>query len=167
MPNTDALWFTPTHFDFATAHQQAWLCDRGSLTEKLRQRFQQIEVNIDQQGMATPLPWETQALNITPNQTTWVRAVHLTDAHQPLIYARSIIPDFQPHNPWFALQNLGTQPLGERLFSLPELTRSAFEFSYLTLADSPTPYPARRCIFYHQTYPLLLTEVFLFLPHAA
>jgi chorismate--pyruvate lyase len=92
------------------------------------------------------------------------------------VYARTVIPNLTPHNPWANLQSLGNQPLGEILFDNPQIQRTAFEF--LNPPLSAWPYlshhlgaplntqnaPARCSVFTQPNapqHPLHLTEVFL------
>lgn len=163
MPNTDMPWQTESDFCFYNADHQAWLCDRGSLTAALRQHHGTIAVEVVQQGQSQPRDWEAQALTLTEKQPCWLRQVHLSHQTHKLIAARTVIPYFDSDNPWYALSTLGNQPLGERLFSIPELQRTAFEFTYIQDTQTRARYPARRCLFYHHQHALLLSEAFLFL----
>jgi len=151
-------------------HIQPWLADRGSLTAKLKQKCQHFEVQRLFEGWAMPLPSEQQKLKLPLGQKAWTRCVLLLCNGVPVVYARTLIPNFTPGNPWLQIQHLGNQPLGELLFQLPNLQRSPFEFCQ-TLAHWPylpieNPQPlqrtqARRCLFQQDNAPLLLTEVFI------
>lgn len=146
-----------------------WLLDKASLTEKLRQTFGELEVEVLAEGLAIPMTSEAQSLALAADEKAWVRCVCLHVNQQPLIYARTVIPYWQKNNPWFQLKHLGNRPLGEVLFQIPNLQRTPFELSehradywphlYSDQPDAPTF--ARRCIFKQQQAPLLLTEVFL------
>ncbi len=157
-------WQTADQFHFANVDQQAWLTQRGSLTAALRQQLGTIEVEVVHQGHNRAYAWEAHALQCEPLIQPWIRQVYLHNATQPLISARTVIADFNQNNPWFMLNSLGNQPLGERLFALPNLARSEFHYSYMhPPTHNATLYPARYCVFNHNKYKLLLTEVFLFL----
>ncbi|MGE4501757.1 MAG: chorismate lyase [Thiomicrospira sp.] len=157
-------WQTADQFRFANADQQAWLTQRGSLTAALRQQLGTIEVEVVHQGHNRAYAWEAHALQCEPLIQPWIRQVYLHNPTQPLIAARTVITDFDQNNPWFILNSLGNQPLGERLFALPNLTRSEFRYSYMHTSSRNDPlYPARYCVFYLNNIPLLLTEAFLFL----
>lgn len=151
------------------APSRDWLLERGSLTERLRQQWGDVAVQLLEEGLAKPLPHETQRLGLSPDAAAWVRCVLLVSQGRPRVYARTVIPGWEPHNAWAEMQRLGQQPLGELLFRLPGLKRSDFEWG------SALPWPhaerwqapgaqqpvARRCVFEREQAPLLLTEVFL------
>lgn len=151
----------------------SWLRERGSLTERLRQRWGNVAVHLLGEGLATPLRHESARLQLAPAMLAWVRCVLLVCQNQPRVYARTVIPDWTAHNPWAEVQRLGSQPLGELLFRLPDLQRSGFEWGqsvswphaeHWTSPASAQPQPeplARRCVFVREQAPLLLTEVFL------
>jgi chorismate--pyruvate lyase len=154
----------------------SWLRERGSLTERLRQRWDDVAVHLLDEGLATPLLHESTRLQLAPARPAWVRCVLLVCQNQPRVYARTVIPDWTAHNPWAEVQRLGSQPLGELLFRLPGLQRSGFEWGQSVIwphaehwtgqaSAQPQPEPlARRCVFVREQAPLLLTEVFLDLP---
>jgi len=153
-----------------------WLQERGSLTERLRHQWGHVAVQLLDEGPARPLPHESTRLRLAPGTLAWVRCVLLVCQNQPRVYARTVIPDWNPLNPWAEVQQLGRQPLGELLFRLPDLQRSGFEWGqgwvwphaghWTHHASAPArPEPlARRCVFVREQAPLLLTEVFLDLP---
>lgn len=146
-----------------------WLLDNGSLTEKLRQAFGAIEVDVLAEGLAIPMTSEAQSLGLAANEQAWIRCVCLHIKGQPLIYARTVIPNWQANNPWYQIKHLGRRPLGEVLFQIPNIERTPFELSQHPAnywpnlnSDRPSsPTFARRSIFTQQQAPLMLTEVFL------
>ncbi|MDP2264013.1 MAG: chorismate lyase [Hydrogenophaga sp.] len=147
----------------------SWLTERGSLTQRLREHWGDAAVHQLDEGLATPLPHEAQRLGLPADAPAWIRCVLLVCGGQLRVYARTVIPDWSPHNPWTQVQHLGQQPLGELLFRLPDLQRSAFEWTAEQLwphtdhwpsPDAPAPL-GRRCVFVRESAPLLLTEVFL------
>ena len=143
-------------------NHQAWLLERGSLTLRLKKHCPELKVNILQEGLSTPLADEAKRLGMADNHQAWLRCVKIKCQDKGLIYARTVIPQFDQHNPWYQIQQLGDQPLGEILFTRTDLHRSEFEFCH---ADHwphlQGDYLARCCIFEQNTAPLLLTEVFL------
>lgn len=152
---------------------QQWLKTTTSLTEKLRHICPELEVMVLSETYETPMLSETQQLGLANNEKAWVRCVVLRCQQRHLIYARTVIPNMNPNNPWQELQDLGNKPLGEILFEMPSIQRSSFEFSKNKLQDWPhlnetiaqnemnnTSF-ARRSVFVQKQAPLLLTEVFL------
>jgi len=171
-------WFAEPDLHQLSADPSAtsWLRERGSLTERLRHQWGDVAVHLLDEGLAIPLPHESARLTLAPVTLAWVRCVLLVCREQPRVYARTVIPDWNPLNPWAEVQRLGRQPLGELLFRLPDLQRSGFEWSqgwtwphadhWTGHASAPArPEPlARRCVFVRKEAPLLLTEAFLDLP---
>lgn len=153
---------------------QSWLTTPTSLTAKLRVLCPDLQVVILSEELEVPLLNESQKLGLNRNEEAWVRCVLLKCNNKSWVYARTIIPNLNQQNPWHHLQNLGNKPLGEVLFELPSIQRSAFEFSKDTLSYWPHLIEnlndknakkllgfARRSVFKQQNAPLLLTEVFL------
>ena len=89
------------------------------------------------------------------------------------MYARSVIPSMTLQGEHQGLQHLGNRPLGEYLFSIPTLQRSAIQWSRLSQdaalakglvvsqADSEKPIWGRRSLFLIDAKPLLVSEFFL------
>lgn len=151
-----------------TLPERNQLLETLSLTDKFKSQYADVQVTILAQGWDYPLNYERIQLNLPLGQKTWVRCVMLSSKDQPLLYARTIIPNLTRANPWFGLKKLGNQPLGEVLFSLKQIKRSSFSIQKST-NDWPHLYPlnkprsllARHSTFLNQGSLLLLTEVFL------
>ena len=145
----------------------SWLTERGSLTARLRETWGDVSVEVIEEGLSMPLSHEADRLSMPAGEGAWVRCVWLRCHGQARLYARTVIPQWGPTNPWVQVQQLGRQPLGELLFRATDLERSAFE--WCGDADWPSPDPdaarvnalARRCLFQRDAVPLLLTEAFL------
>lgn len=152
-----------------------WLQERGSLTARLRDTWPDVAVQVLNEGVHCPLAHEAQRLGMPESAAAWVRCVLLSGGGQARVYARTVIPNWTPDNPWAEVQRLGNLPLGELLFRLPDLSRSAFEWSrgllwpvahaqaWVAVGSSAAPC-ARRCVFGRAGAPLLLTEVFVGVP---
>ena len=64
----------------------------------------------------------------------YVREVVLSVDNDACILAQTLVPNSTLElNRW--IQSLGEQPLGERLSTMPKVTRSAFEYAYLELCE--------------------------------
>lgn len=164
------------HRMMLTRNLEDWLFDPSSLTAKLRQKCPELSVKILSEKLEYPLPDEQQRLKMAPGEKAWIRIVTLTCGELPLVYARTIIPNFQPGNPWFSLKTLGHTPLGHVLFAKDiknHYFRSEFEcqdqrkiWPYLStktifLSEKGNRLASRRCEFSKKGNSLLLTEVFL------
>ena len=147
-----------------------WLLEQGLLTHRLREfckeRFR-LEVLDEQSPPASMVKLPQSLLPFKGHR----RDVMMWCDHSACIYARTIIPETTVRaHPW--LLTLGTEPLGERLESLPDVQRSAFEFACLpvdtfdanmtgsTNADDPALW-ARRSAFMISDHELWVIEVFL------
>lgn len=161
----------------APAALRPWLLTQQSLTQKLKQTCQTLQVQVLSECWQTPLPQEARALKLPLGQKTWVRCVLLHCDQRPVLYARTIIPHCLPGNPWYALKKLGNQPLGEVLFQKPLAKRSGFTITQAPASQWPylmdhlaahtanqNTY-ARQSCFYKNNQPLLLTEAFLTPPN--
>lgn len=131
-----------------------WLTDRGSLTKKLRQLCPMLEVTVLNEDNHPPLRQEALALRTPLHRACWVRTVRLHCHGHAWVYARTVIPNLNPGNPWYALKQLGAQPLGDVLFNTPHLARSQF-----CVAGVEANHFARQSLFFDRGTPLLLTEV--------
>ncbi|WP_342132500.1 chorismate--pyruvate lyase family protein [Hydrogenophaga sp. OTU3427] len=145
-----------------------WMRERGSLTQRLRAHWGDVAVLPLQEDTVVPLAHEARRLGLPDATPAWLRSIVLVCRGRPRVYARTVIPDWDPHNPWAEVQRLGRQPLGELLFRLPGLQRSPFEWQCgldwphaSQWPDAMDPTAARRCVFVREQAPLLLTEVFL------
>lgn len=156
-----------------TAKILSWLMTKESLTARIRQHCPDMQVIVLSEQIERPLLDESNALNLQENEQAWVRCVLLKCANKNWVYARTIIPNPIPENPWSHLQQLGDKPLGEVLFELPNVKRTEFEFCAQSLKSWPhlaahfdmqtlqSKGFARRSCFTQQQATLLLTEVFL------
>lgn len=152
---------------------QTLLTLKTSLTAKLKTLCPSLQVVVLSEEFEAPLASEAMRLGLNPKNEAWVRCVLLKCESQNWIYARTIIPHLDNHNPWQELQKLGNKPLGEILFEMPSIQRTEFEFSKDKLAIWPHLMEhlpagndlqegfARRSVFSQDQAPLLLTEVYL------
>lgn len=184
------FWLTEQQIAELTQDQlaQSWLLERSSITLRLKSFFPNLAVEVLAEGFIgedlvgaglvgaelTASSDELAKLDLaaTAANQAWLRSVLIHNQGEPLIYARTLIPNFCPENPWQQIEKLGNKPLGEILFSDKQLQRSEFEFCEFDLAkhlsnqawlqaDLARKLLARRCVFSQQNQPLLLTEVFL------
>lgn len=144
-----------------------WLCDTGSLTQRLiAAGADNFCVELLGQSISPARNDEAQALNIEPGAPAWVREVLLHTAGAPRVFARSVAPLAALTNSGLELDRLGTRSLGELLFADARIQRSGIEISRYPAAWLPEPWQhgglwARRSQFSHAELRLLVCEVFL------
>jgi len=150
---------------------QSWIYEPGSLTTRLRSGYgDKVAVKLLQQQWARPLPSERALLR----QATWhcarVREVLLHADGLPLLLARTVIPA-KTLNAQADLLRLGARPLGEVLFSHPNLERwhkdvvkaapQCFTRLALELAGIEQPIWGRRTVYALNGKEMLVCEFFL------
>ncbi|MEM7207294.1 MAG: chorismate lyase [Pseudomonadota bacterium] len=156
------------------ARVRAWLCDRDSLTRQVQRACtQRFSVRLLHQDWLRVSVREAQALGIRHQQDVIVREVQLMCGETPWVYARSLIPRAVLEGEYTELGSMGTRPLGEKLFSDPNIQRGPVEVTCLRrgspayqLASSsirfrPSGLFGRRSIFYGAAAPLMVMEFFL------
>lgn len=144
-----------------------WLHDRGSLTQRIRQRCDKFSVQVLSQKLARITHDEAALLGIPPRQLAHVREVLLLADGRPVVFAHTVVAAHHLQGAWSAIGKLGNRSLGTMLFTHPLVQRNALHFKRL-----PVPYPiqsagqtthawARRSVFTLYGAPLLVTEFFL------
>lgn len=151
-----------------------WLIETGSLTAKIKRLCTgKFSVELLDQKERLAKPHEQDLLQLSPEDSIIVRQVYLYCDTHPVVYARSLIPTLTLKDRFSDLENLGTQPLGEKIFSDPQLERSPIEwitvtqesavYGYATqaLSQKPDALSGRRSLFYGAAKPILISEYFL------
>ena len=129
-----------------------WLLDSMSLTYKLKDKYNDFEVNIISQKASTPFQCEFQLLGSNQNQEIIVREVELLGNQKPVVNARSLIPLTEDTKD---ILKIGSKPLGEILFDDPKIKRGHLEVGSFENSW------ARRSTFTIGKTKLLVTEIFL------
>ncbi|WGL15454.1 chorismate lyase [Microbulbifer bruguierae] len=155
-----------------------WLLHPGSLTAALKHLSGgPFRVQILSQGWQNPLLEERRALNLRDRTRALVREVLLYGSDKnPWVYARSVLPERTLAGKSRYLRNLDSRPLGELLFSQPDIRRGPIVLNRLArnprcalpeLNDSESSAWGRRSAFWLGDKPLLVAETFLsgFNPH--
>lgn len=163
----------------ADDHQQIpheirpWLIHTGSLTTRLRKLCNDFSVKLIAQYQRAALPHEADMLDINGDPYLIEREVLLLCGNNPVVYARSFIPLKALKDRFADLDTLGTQPLGEKIFSDPELQRGEIEWTILSekhasfqhavsaLQQRPDKIYGRRSVFLGAPSPILISEFFL------
>ncbi len=152
---------------------RSWLIDTGSLTQKLRSACNAFSVHLIKQTQRTAKPHEATLLELSKGDQLIDREVQLYCNTTPVVYARSLIPLKAISDRFSDLDSMGERPLGEKIFSDPQLSRSPIEWSQLTadhplfqhaidnVSSTPENIFGRRSLFYGAAKPILISEFFL------
>ncbi len=153
-----------------------WLVETGSLTTKLKGVcVDAFSVQLIDQTVRVSTHNEQTLLQLAPSDELIVRQVYLLCGETVVVYARSLIPIVALQDRFSSLDKLGEQPLGEKIFSDPQLERSQIEWVVINAAnpiystvvqrlpdkDKPARVSGRRSLFYGATKPILISEYFL------
>jgi chorismate--pyruvate lyase len=143
-------------------HWQAWLQDKGSLTQRLiHASGGHFSVRVVSNRWGIPSQSEAEALMLKPRQKAIIREVELLCHNQVWVCARSIIPHSTLRGRLRQFKNIGTKPLGALLFKHPNMIRGALEVTSLQQVNSHQQHWARRSVFYLDGKGILVTEVFM------
>ncbi|MDH5369851.1 MAG: chorismate lyase, partial [Gammaproteobacteria bacterium] len=151
-----------------------WLFEQGSLTRRiLLNCTKKFRVEVLSQKWERPMLNEALRLGVHPEHHALIREVLLYCGDNPWVFARSVLPRKTLTGPHRFLGKLGNRPLGEILFSDPNIQRDALEIAKIyksqrmyscatgCLINLPDFVWGRRSVFYLHKKSLLVNEVFL------
>jgi chorismate--pyruvate lyase len=149
-----------------------WLIDRGSLTDRVRERCAAFRVELVSQRPQRASRDE-RFLAGRRERLALVREVFLSCGRKRVVFAHSVTRLANLSGTWRGLASLGTRPLGAALFADPRVRRRPLTFRKLGPRDElyvracaatgrrlPALW-ARRSLFMLGKSPILVTEVFL------
>lgn len=151
---------------------QSWTYEAGSLTRRLRDYYgDAITVSILFHEWRIPYLSERRQLQLPPHRYGLTREVMLHKNGKPLLLARTIIPEETIKAAHRNLAHLGTRPLGEVIFSYPDLERITMDLTLIPpdtwteqvqqKANIQQPIWGRRTVYSIQKRPMLVSEFFL------
>lgn len=151
---------------------QSWMYESGSLTQRLRATYgNAVTVKVLFQQWRVPFLTEHKALGLHERRVCLTREVLLHADGKPLILARTIIPAATIKIANRSLSKLGTRPLGEVIFSYPQLERVAMDVSLinpnewtltaLDVTHIKQPIWGRRTVYAIKHRQMLVSEFFL------
>ena len=141
------------------ANARDWLFDSGSLTARLKTLSEgkfAVEVVDESWLVFSELRFRSRFGPVAPGHRFWSRRVVLLGNGVPWVFANTLIPSHSLEGDLEQIIRLGTRPLGEYLFSQPELTRSEIEVK--EIAEQSW---GRRSWFFLNAKPVLVAEYFL------
>jgi chorismate--pyruvate lyase len=150
----------------------SWTYEPGSLTRRLRGYYgSAVKVEVLYHRWLTPFLSERKLLHQPEHRYCLTREVMLHADGVPLILARTIMPPQTIKSAHRNLWHLGTRPLGEVIFSYPNLERlelqvtalspSAWSPTALALGAIQAPVWGRRTVYAIMHQPLLVNEFFM------
>ncbi len=161
---------TPVRYKHLPCRLQSWLHEKTSLTQRLRDEWGVVSVQVLFECWQAPFLSERQKLQVPENRLCLVREVVLLSHHTPLILARTVIPRATLLATQGNLARLGTRPLGEILFSSTSLQRQWLDIAQISpekwkCASSSffieAPVWGRRTRYSINKHPMLVSEFFL------
>ena len=156
-----------------------WLRDPGSLTARIRTRCGRFAVQVVCQQLARVHRDEALLLGLRPGERAWLREVLLLADGRPVVFARSLLPRRNVRGTWNLFHGMGSRPLGQALFSDPEISRLPLACRRLDRRDAryhraqaaltrfapaqslPRTLWARRSVFLLRGSALMVSEAFL------
>ena len=150
-----------------------WLIDNGSLTARLKARYNDFAVRPVLLKNAKAFTDESALLGLKASQHALIREVLLMGGNQPVVFAHSVLPRTSLRGAWSGLGRLGNKPLGATLFANPKVKRTPLAYKMLSkhhpisvrvaqqMKISPKALWARRSVFSLNCAKILVTEVFL------
>jgi chorismate--pyruvate lyase len=147
------------------------LNETGSLTKRLRSHFgARLKVRILFHYWKPAFIDESRLLQVPYRRYQLIREVVLQVDQRPLVLARTVLPEATIRIAHRNLSHLGSRPLGEVIFSYPDLERRLRQFSRAQQTDwsqraslefgIETPLWGRRTIYAIHRQPLLVSEFF-------
>lgn len=103
-----------------------WLLEQGSLTLRMKETFTgSFTVSVEGEGWSFPFEQDAQTLHVQAEEA-FIREVVLHIGQVPHVFARTTIPK-RSLDALQQLATLGEKPLGEVIFSYPELKRISID----------------------------------------
>jgi chorismate--pyruvate lyase len=142
-----------------------WLLDRGSLTQLLIKKSKnqfRVEVVAEEWVSSDRIAASGKFGPVSPQHRFWSRKVILHGAGQPWVMAHTLLPEHSLSSPLQEVMALKNKPLGEYLFSHPDLLRTGIDVTaYREGADSSLNSWGRRSLFYLFDKPVMVAEYYL------
>jgi chorismate-pyruvate lyase len=153
-----------------TRDLKSWLYETALLTTRLKRSAKNFQLKVLKETYEEPSPLLSD-VPITDNN--YIREIMMLSDNEPCILGQTTVPeDTLKHNGW--AKKLGSKGLGEALVNLPNVSRSAFNFSFCVgnnsvLKKYGMEFPetesmhlwVRRSSFLIENRPLWVVEIFL------
>tara|TARA_B100000029_G_scaffold363217_1_gene356281 strand:+ start:389 stop:916 length:528 start_codon:yes stop_codon:yes gene_type:complete len=138
-----------------SANTKSWLTETSLLTHRIKESGHNYAVHVLKESLSSaPMLLK----NKNDADQNYVREVVLSINNSACILAQTLVPNSTLElNRW--IQSLGEQPLGERLSTMPKVSRSAFEYASIKLSEKSVW--IRRSSFDIDDTLLWVAEIFL------
>jgi chorismate lyase len=157
---------------------RSWCYEAYSLTQRLRDYYGNgVAVKVLYNFWRPPFLSECRRLEFPMHRYALIREVLLHVAGKPLLLARTVIPKRTTQVAHRNLAHLGNRPLGEVIFSYPDLERVTMDLTTvapsiwtpaaLAVGNMNQPIYGRRTVYAIHKQPMLVSEFFLpeIVPH--
>lgn len=94
----------------------SWLTEEGSLTERLKEEFGNVKVDVMHEGF------------ISEKESEYMREVIIQSDHLPMIYAKTLLKKNDIEDAWNCIKSLGQQSLANILFKDPKIFRRSLSY---------------------------------------
>ena len=94
----------------------SWLTEEGSLTERLKEEFGNVKVDVMHEGY------------ISEKKSEYMREVIIQSDDLPMIYARTLLKKSDLEDAWKCLKSLGQQSLANILFKDSKIFRRSLSY---------------------------------------
>ena len=143
-------WHDIDYFNDIPEKALFWIKDNQSLTQKLKNRYPDFRVEVQQQEELDLYKHEINQLGKEENFI--VREVFLYGDNEPVVFARSVIPKNTKTD---SIMEIGNKPLGEILFTNSNISREPIEITF------HNDIWGRRSVFIMNNSRILVSEFFL------
>ena len=136
----------------------SWLLEEESITRRISSKAAfRLQILFDSLGLADEEEYTFLNLEESPIR---IREVRLYGDEEPLVFARSVIPELTSRKGFPGLGTLGSSPLGDLLFQSDDFIQTKRWFAPFHNVEKKVVW-GRLTRYKVQGYPLIVMEVFL------
>lgn len=154
-----ANWFSPKELQHYLHHQASWLLESDSMTQRLKQHCNVLSVDLLCQYHLAGEKLTQAEKKLLGTEDCLVREVILLGDDIPWLCARSLLPASTLSGEEQDMKDLGTTPLGQRVFSVEGSYRDEISVAFVDMEQGQLL--GRRSRLWIKDKPLLVSELFL------
>ncbi|MAI42725.1 MAG: hypothetical protein CMP95_09715 [Gammaproteobacteria bacterium] len=159
-PKRIKAWFTQDELTHQLSDRDilSWLLEEGSITKRISSKAAfRLQILFDSLGLADEDEYTFLDLDESPIR---IREVSLYGDEEPLVFARSVIPELTSRKGSPSLGTIGSSPLGDLLFQSDVFIQTNRWFAPFHNAQKKVVW-GRLTRYEVEAYPLIVMEVFL------